>query len=145
LRQLPRPPANRQAEKTYSCKGRGVGVRGKVQPPSPLPLSPEAGARGDCCQSLCLVTFDRKPFRFSCSSTARTTRKPTNSALVSHQMLRGRCGSSLIQDGSERRRTAQRTCPAGSSYEPPRTTCDQRFSVGSSTGDSVNSSAGNLL
>src|SRR2546422_7768860 len=37
----------------------------------------------------------------SCSSTARTTRKPTNSALVSHQMLCGLCGSRRSQVRSE--------------------------------------------
>src|SRR6476659_456041 len=57
-------------------------------------------------QSLQNVTFDRTPLSRSSSSTARTTRKPTQSASVIHQMLCGRCGSRFSQLLLEPRRAA---------------------------------------
>ena len=68
-----------------------------------------------------LRTRDRNPLRSSCSSTARTTRKPTKSASQTHQMLP--CGSCLFQVGSEPRRAALRQAAARSAHEPPRATC----------------------
>ena len=82
--------------------------------------------------------------RLSCSSTARTTRKPTKSALVSHQMLCGRCGSSMSQLLSEPRRAALRQAGGSSAQEPPRTTCEKRRSIGRYTGPTVGLSVGNF-
>src|SRR5262245_12723684 len=93
---------------------------------------------------LCLVTFERMFFRFACSSTAQTIRNPTNSALVSHQMLCGRCGTSLIHALFEPRRAALRHSAAGSFHAPPLATCEKRFSVGSNTGCSVSLAVGKL-
>src|SRR5262249_59695523 len=107
------------------------------------PLSPKG--RGECTQLahlLSRVTLERMFFKLSCSSTARTTRKPTKSALVSHQMLCGRCGSSLIQLLSEPRRLALRHLSALSAQLPPRATCEKRSAVGSTTGCSVSLSDG---
>src|SRR5262249_13468833 len=102
------------------------------------------GVRGRVSYLLCLVTFERMPFKLACSSTAQTIRKPTNSALVSHQMLCGRCGSSLIHSLFEPRRAALRHSAAGSFQAPPRATCEKRFSVGSRTGWSVSLSMGKV-
>ena len=72
------------------------------------------------------VTFDRKPFRLSCSASGRTTRKPTKSASVSRRMLCGRCGSRRIHVLSEPRRAALRRRAASSAHEPPRATWPKR-------------------
>ena len=53
------------------------------------------------------MIFDFTPFNRSSSSTARTTRKPTQSALF-HQMLCGTCGSFFCQSGTEYCRSASR-------------------------------------
>src|SRR5262249_49862029 len=92
---------------------------------------------------LCRVTVDLIPFNSGYSSTARTTRKPTKSEFVSHQMLCGFCGSSLIQVLSEPLLEALRHSFAFSSHEPPRATCEKRYSVGLFTGHNVALSAGN--
>src|SRR5262249_34988936 len=92
---------------------------------------------------LCRVILERKLFKLSCSSTARTMRKPTKSASVSHQMLRGRCGSWAIQANSEVSRAALRQSLASSPHEPPRATRGKIFSAGSTTGDKVGLSSEN--
>ena len=75
-------------------------------------------------------------FRFSCSSTARTMRKPTKSPSVSHQMLCGRCGSWLHPARVRRRSAWHCGNPCASSpHEPPRTTFGKRSSPGRITGD----------
>ncbi len=61
---------------------------------------------------------------------------------VSHQMLCGRCGSSLIHVGFDDRRKADRHFSAPSAHEPPRATSGKRFSVGSVTGPSAGLQAG---
>src|SRR5438093_13330554 len=98
-----------------------------------------------CSLQSYFFTFDLKPFKFSCSSTGRTTRNPTKVASVCHQMLCGRCGSCWLQSGSEARRAPQRTRQGSSSQAPPRATCGYFFSVGTSTGKSAGASALKLL
>src|SRR5262249_34464586 len=90
------------------------------------------------------VVVDRRPFKFSCSSTGRTTRRPTNSASVSHQILWGRCGSRLIQLLSDPRRAALRSRFGASIHEPPRATWEKRSPFGIRTGDNVGLSFGRL-
>ena len=74
----------------------------------PLAASTIRAAAAACStQSLvpfCLTMGDFRPTRFSCSLNGRTTRKPTNVASVSHQMLCGRCGSCSLQSLFEARR-----------------------------------------
>jgi hypothetical protein len=64
------------------------------------------------------VTCDLIPRKFSCSATARTTRKPTKSPSDSHQMLCGSPGSRRFQCLSEPRRAALRHRSGGSAHEP---------------------------
>ena len=54
-----------------------------------------------------LTTSDLTPLRLSCSSSGRTTRKPTNVASVCHQMLCGRCGSWTLHSRFEASRAAR--------------------------------------
>src|SRR6516225_2068164 len=91
------------------------------------------------------VTFDRTPLSRSSSSTARTTRKPTQSASVIHQMLCGLCGSRLSQVLSEKRRMALRHFSASSFHEPPRSTFGYRSSVGILMGSTNGLSLGSVL
>src|SRR5438270_5927333 len=95
--------------------------------------------------SLWRVVKERKPFKLSCSSTGLTTRKPTNSASVSHQMLCGRWGSRLIHDLLELRRAALRSSSGLSVQEPPRATCGKRSAFGIATGHRLGLSVGSLV
>src|SRR6266436_3698250 len=58
-------------------------------------------------------------FNSGCSSTARTTRKPTKSASVIHQMLCGRCASWRNQVLSEPRRAPVREFHVGGHAHGP--------------------------
>src|SRR5262245_55218205 len=105
------------------------------------PVGPTGRAR-DSLHLLSRVVSERRPSRFFCSSIGRTTRKPTCSALVSHQIDFGACGSSLIQSVVLPTRVAERHLSASSFHEPPRTTCEKRVPVGLFTGCSVGLSLG---
>ena len=93
--------------------------------------------------SLFLTTFGFSPTSSGCSSSASATRKPTTSIRVSHQRLCGDAGSHFCQLWSDIRRTALRHLSAESAHDPPRTTCDQRRSVGRVTGRRLSGLAAN--
>ena len=100
-------------------------------------------ARAASTYLLCRVTLDRSPFRLSCSSTGRTTRKPTNIAPGQPpdalRPLRIELASSSCPSRAGRR-CGSRGARRPTSRRGPR--CGKRFAVGSSTGTASASFSG---
>src|SRR5262249_6451223 len=113
-------------------------VAGGKEPPRPR----GGGGGAQLTPLLSRVTLERMFFKFSCSSAAPPTRKPTKTALVHPPIPFGPSRSGLIPPLFVPRRLALRHLSALSAQLPPRATCEKRSAVGSTTGCNVSLSAG---